>query len=178
MRLILCLFVLTALCACSAAPSAVYAPAGATASGSGYEDIRIETDRWRVSFTGVGDVNDGLVERLALRRAGELALQNGYEWFTVVDRRFIQDGSNRSPVRIGGSVGRSWGSGGFSGTGLGLGVSLSPGEQIRRTVSLEIIAGAGEPRPPRAYDAALLAGAMDRGPDTAFDRPTDGPAQP
>jgi hypothetical protein len=82
----------------------------------------------------------------------------------VVDRRVGREGQDRSPVRVGGSVGRSWGSGGFSGTGVGLGISLSPGQQARRTVSLEIIAGAGDPRPPRAYDAATVAGGMDRGP--------------
>jgi len=156
MRLLLAAFAAASLAACASAPSTVYAPAASTANGSGYEDIRIESDRWRVSFTGVGDASEAQVERLALRRAGEIALENGYSWFEVVDRRVGREGSDRSPVRVGGSVGRSWGSGGFSGTGVGIGVSLSPGEQARRTVSLEIIAGSGEPRPEQAYDAAAV----------------------
>lgn len=148
--------------ACSSAPSTVYAPASVTASGSGYEDIRIEQDRWRISFTGGADATEAEVERLALRRAAELALNNGYDWFEVVDRRVTQEGENRSPVRVGGSVGRSWGSGGYSGSGVGIGISLSPGQQVRRIVSLEIIAGSGEPRSDRAYDAAVVAAGMGR----------------
>jgi hypothetical protein len=160
MRLLLAALAAASMAACASAPSTVYAPAVTTANGSGYEDIRIESDRWRVSFTGAGDASEAQVERLALRRAGEIALENGYSWFEVVDRRVGREGSDRSPVRVGGSVGRSWGSG-WSGTGVGIGVSLSPGQQARRTVSLEIIAGSGEPRPERAYDAVTLASGMD-----------------
>ena len=161
MRLVFAALAVSALAACASSSPTVYAPASASANGSGYEDIRIETDRWRVSFTGGGGASESEVERLALRRAGELALTHGYDWFEVVDRRVGKDGQDRSPVRVGGSVGRTWGSGGFSGTGVGLGVSLSPGQQARTTVSLEIIAGAGEPRPDRAYDAATVAGGME-----------------
>lgn len=161
MRLLLAAFAAASLAACASPATTVYAPASITASGTGYEDIRIENDRWRVSFTGAGSASDAQVERLALRRAAELTLQNGFEWFEVVDRRTGREGRDRSPVRVGGSVGRTWGSRGYSGTGLGLGISLSPGQQAQRTVSLEIIAGSGEPRPDRAYDAAQVA----RGPD-------------
>ena len=157
MRLILALFAAFVLSACASTASTVYAPASSTASGTGYEDIRIESDRWRVSFTGAGSASEVEVERLALRRAGELALTNGYDWFEVVDRRVGTEGRDRSPVRVGGSVGRSWGSGGYRGSGVGIGISLSPGEQARTTVSLEIIAGSGEDRPERAYDAAAVA---------------------
>lgn len=160
MRLVLTALAAASLAACASAPSTVYAPASSTANGTGYEDIRIESDRWRVSFTGAGETSEAEVERLALRRAAELALAAGYDWFEVVDRRAGQDGENRSPVRVGGSVGRSWGSGGFSGTGLGIGVSFSPGQQVRRTVSLEIIAGSGDPRPDRAYDAVTVASGL------------------
>jgi hypothetical protein len=111
MRLALAALAAATLAACASAPSTVYAPASSTANGSGYEDIRIENDRWRVSFTGTADVSEVEVERLALRRAAELALTNGYDWFQVVDRRVGREGENRSPVRVGGSVGRSWGSG-------------------------------------------------------------------
>jgi hypothetical protein len=161
MRFILPALAAASLAACAGAPSTVYAPASSTANGTGYEDIRIESDRWRVSFTGAGEASDAEVERLALRRAAELALTNGYDWFEVVDRRIGQEGQNRSPVSVGGSVGRSWGSGGFSGTGVGIGISFNPGQQVRRTVSLEIIAGSGETRPDRAYDAITVAGGMD-----------------
>lgn len=143
------------LTACAPTPT-VYGPAAATRSGVGFDQLRIEDDRWRVTFTGGPGASRAEVERLALRRAAELSLQNGYDWFTVLDRRFEQDGASRSPVRVGGSVGAGVGSGGFRSSGVGVGVSLSPGQERRTIVTLEIIAGAG-PQPEQAYDAAYLA---------------------
>ena len=150
---------LVVLAACAQAP-APYSPISANRSGTGYSEIRIEADRWRVTFTGSGSVSEAQVERLALRRAGQVVLQNGYEWFEIVDRRFSAEGRGGSPVRVGGSVGRSWGSRGWSGSSVGLGVSLSPNSERRITASLEIIAGVGEPRPERAYDALSVSRPM------------------
>ena len=141
------------LAACAPTPTA-YGPAAAASSGVGYDDLRIEEDRWRVTFTGGPSASRSDVERLALRRAAELTLANGYDWFTVVDRRYEQEGANRSPVRVGGSVGV--GSGGYRSSGVGVGISLSPGDERRAIVTLEIIAGAG-PKPEEAYEAAYLA---------------------
>lgn len=155
MRAVIVLLTTLCLAACATTPT-VYAPASVTSSGTGYSEVRIEADRWRVTFEGAGDATEAEVERFALRRAAELALQNGYEWFEVVDRRINEEGGNRNPVRVGGSVGRSLGSGGLSGTSVGLGIALSPGDSRRTTVSIEIIAGSGEPRPDRAYDAQTV----------------------
>lgn len=143
------------LSACAPTPT-VYGPAEVSRTGVGYEALRIEQDRWRVTFTGGPGASRAEVERLALRRAAELALANGYEWFDVVDRRFEQEGSNRSPVSVGGGVGAGIGSGGFRASGVGIGISLSPGDERRVIASLEIIAGSG-PAPDRAYDAEILA---------------------
>jgi hypothetical protein len=143
------------LAACAPTPT-LYGPSLAGGSGVGYDALRVEDDRWRVSFTGGPGASREQVERLALRRAAELSLANGFEWFEVVDRRFEQEGDNRSPVRVGGSVGRTFGSGGFSASGVGLGITLSPGQERRSIVTLEIIAGSG-PKPDTAYDAAYLA---------------------
>ncbi|MFW5660189.1 MAG: CC0125/CC1285 family lipoprotein [Oceanicaulis sp.] len=143
-----------ALAACAPTPT-TYGPAGSVSSGVGYDELRIEDDRWRVTFTGGPGASRNAVERLALRRAAELTLANGYDWFTVVERRYEQEGENRSPVRVGGSVGTSIGSGGYRGSGVGLGISLSPGQERRSIVTLEIIAGSG-PQPDGAYEAAYL----------------------
>lgn len=156
MRILASVFALALLAACAQTPT-VYGPASAIQSGIGYDSIRIEEDRWRVSFTGGPSASTAEVERLALRRAGEIALENGYDWFEVVDRRINEEGENSSPVRVGGSVGQSWGSRGRGGTSVGIGISLSPGQEQRTHVSLEIIAGTGEPRPDRAYDARSVA---------------------
>lgn len=145
---ILCTAALLAACA---SPS-VYAPAGP--GDLGYRDIRIENNRWRVSFTGGADIASPRVADLALRRAAELTIENGYDWFEVVHDSRDRRGSGDGPVRGGVSVGQSFGSGGFRASGVGVGVSFSPGSERRETVTLEILAGAG-PRPRRVdvYDA-------------------------
>ena len=146
-----------ALAACAPTPT-VYAPAGADAGGVGYDQIRIENDRWRVSFNGGPAASPAEVERLALRRAAEITLQHGQDWFRVVDRRLDQTGSQSSPVRLGGGVGLGVGSSGFRSSGVGLGLTLSPSDERRTTVTLEILTGGGDPRPDGAFDAATVLG--------------------
>ena len=58
---------------------------GQQASG-GFSEMRIEPDRWRVSFAGNTLTERSTVEGYLLFRAAELTLQNGYEWFTIEDR--------------------------------------------------------------------------------------------
>lgn len=137
-----------------------YGPAGLNDRSVGYSDIRIEEARWRVSFVGGPDLSRNQTERFALRRAAELTVQNGYDWFEVVARNADVEGSNRSPVSVGGSVGTSVGSGGFRASGVGIGVSINPSAERRTEVTLEILARRGEmpEAAPDAYDArALLA---------------------
>ena len=52
-----------------------------------------------------------------------------------------------------------WGlGGGFRGSSVGVGIAINPGAGKTRTeISLEVIAGRGEPRPDGAYDAARMA---------------------
>ena len=144
------------LAACAGTPT-TYGPAGSASNAVGYDELRIEDDRWRVTFTGGSDATTADAERLALRRAAELTLEAGYDWFEVAARRSEGSGSDRSPVRVGGSVGQTFGSGGFSGTSTGLGISFSPGRESRVAVTMEIVARRGE-RPDRldAYDARSI----------------------
>ncbi len=155
MRRILIL-ILTGLVAACASPPPGYGPSSLNRSGVGYDDVRIESDRWRISYTAQGTGSELEAERLALRRAADLAGRNGFDWFEVVDRRTRTEGDARSPVRVGGSISRGWGSGGLSGTGVGLGVSLSPGAQPTSTATIEIIAGSGDPIPDGAYEVSAL----------------------
>lgn len=154
-RLLLPTALAAALTAC-APTQTVYGPAQDGTRAIGYESFQIEDDRWRVSFTGGPDAGASEVERLALRRAAEITLENGYDWFRVVDRRSERSGQRDSPVGVGGSVGGAIGSGGYRSSGVGIGINLSPGQERRTTLTLEIIAGAGGDRPERAYDAASL----------------------
>jgi hypothetical protein len=56
------------------------------ATSGGYSETRIEPDRWRVNFSGNSMTKRETVEGYLLFRAAELTLQNGYDWFSIVDR--------------------------------------------------------------------------------------------
>ena len=56
------------------------------ATSGGYSEVRLEPDRWRVTFTGNSMTSRETVEGYLLFRAAELTLQNGADWFEIVDR--------------------------------------------------------------------------------------------
>jgi hypothetical protein len=58
---------------------------GSPTSG-GYSETRIEPNRWEVSFSGNSMTSRERVEGYLLFRAAELTLQNGDDWFSIVDR--------------------------------------------------------------------------------------------
>ena len=92
---------------------------------------------------------------MALLRAAELTLENGYDWFEVtqrwIDGRPDSAGGVRPSLGIGASSGRY---GRYSSSGVGVGVGLNFSGPSPTSTSLEILTGAG-PRPDRreAYDA-------------------------
>jgi hypothetical protein len=57
-----------------------------SATYGGYSETRIEPNRWRVTFTGNSMTSRETVEGYLLFRAAELTLQNGDDWFEIVDR--------------------------------------------------------------------------------------------
>lgn len=61
-----------------------YAPA--SGSGRGYREIRIEEDRFRVTFAGNSVTSRETVETYLLYRAAELTLALGYDHFVVTER--------------------------------------------------------------------------------------------
>ena len=58
---------------------------GHTAAG-GYSEVRLEPGRWRVSFSGNSLTSRETVDGYLLFRSAELTLQNGDDWFTLIDR--------------------------------------------------------------------------------------------
>ncbi|MDP3173959.1 MAG: hypothetical protein Q8M88_05955 [Phenylobacterium sp.] len=58
---------------------------GQAASG-GYSEVRIEPNRWRVNFSGNSLTSRETVEGYLLFRAAELTLQQGDDWFAIVQR--------------------------------------------------------------------------------------------
>ena len=74
-----------ALAAC--ATTTPYQPADASSSlKQGYSDQAIEDNRYRVAFKGNSSTPKEVVETYLLYRAAELTLQQGKDWFLVVDR--------------------------------------------------------------------------------------------
>jgi hypothetical protein len=80
------LLLATGLAACETATPYQPAVRGAAHSG-GYSETRIEPDRWRVNFYGNSMTSRETVEGYLLFRAAELTLQNGDDWFAIVDRQ-------------------------------------------------------------------------------------------
>lgn len=151
-----------ALGACATQPTVYQAAAGPKAVG--YSEYRIEPGRYRITFRGGPGAPAGYVTDLAIRRAADLALQDGYEWFRVSDR-FLQGEADHGPqvsLGVGGGSG-SWGGGGYyghhSGTsvGLGVGTSFNLGGGPAVSATLEVLMGKG-PKPQGAdiYDARAV----------------------
>ncbi len=151
-------FALLALSACAGAPT-VYGPAVA-ADEMGYREQQLENDRYRISFRANADLKAPQVEDLALRRAAEIATQNGAQWFTVVTRstELVAGGQTNSGPAVG--IGGSSGSYG-SAVGLGLGFNLG-GDTRQYQTTLEVLLGRGvKSSDANAYDAKQI---LDRQP--------------
>lgn len=135
------------------------APYGAQAGpgGQGYAEQRIESNRYRVTYSGVGA--PGPVADYALLRAAELTTAQGYDWFEVtqrwIDGRPDSAGGMRPSVGVSYGSGRSSGRyGNYSSSGVGVGVGLNFSGPSPTSTTLEVLMGNG-PRPdrPNAYDA-------------------------
>lgn len=158
-RLTFGLIAASALALGACASLAPYGPQQ-SARGQGFSEQRIETDRFRVTYNGVGAV--GPVADRALFRAAQLTVDQGYDWFEVtqrwIDGRPDSAGGVRPSVSIGAGSSRY---GGYrsSGVGVGLGFDLS-GPQPTST-TLEIVMGRGaKPDRPEAYDARRVQDAI------------------
>lgn len=143
-----------ALTAC--ASLAPYGPQ-MSSGGQGFAEQRIESNRYRVTYNGVG--SPGPVADFALLRAAELATQNGYDWFEVtqrwIDGRPDSAGGVRPSLGVGYGSSRSSGRyGSYSSSGVGVGVGLNFSGPSPTSTTLEVVMGRGQrPDRPEAYDA-------------------------
>jgi len=156
--------VLTGLSALALTACASLAPYGAQRAprGQGYSEQRIESNRYRVTYNGVGA--PGAVADYALARAADLATEQGYDWFEVTqswtDGRPGGAGGVRPSVSIGGSSGRY---GGYSASGVGVGLGLNFSGPSPTSTSLEVVLGRGaKPDRPNAYDARQVQSSIPR----------------
>ncbi len=153
-RLIAAAGLVAVITACAASPPP-YEPA-ISERGPGYGDTRIEADRYRVSYTGRSSDAASIAEDLALLRAAEVTLQNGYDWFVIVNRRVTTVAETSDNPRVSFGVGTSTGS--RSGTSVGLGIGFGGGGSAPQSppqAVLEIKLGRGE-KPEDGYDAVEI----------------------
>lgn len=153
-RLILPALAALSLTACASAPT-LYQPA-AGPQAVGYSEYRIESDRYRITFRGGPGAPPEQVSDYALRRAADLALANGYDWFRVSDR-FIREAAPNNGPRIGLGVGGGGGNYGWHGgssVGVGLGTSFNLGGGPALAATIEVMFGRGaKPAGADVYDA-------------------------
>jgi hypothetical protein len=140
------------LAACASTPT-LYQPASAPGA-VGYTEAPIEHDRWRVTFQGGDGASVQQVSDLAIRRAAELTLSKGYDWFRLAGRDIESAPDGVRPDISLGFGGADFG-GGRSAVGMGGGLGFDFGGPSRAvTVTLEILMGQGPaPREPDVYDA-------------------------
>ena len=98
-------------------------------NGQGFSEQRIENDRYRVTYRGVGA--PGPVADRALLRAAQLTREQGYDWFEVtqryIDGRPDSAGGVRPSLSVGGGSSRYNGRyGGYSASGVGVGAAAVP----------------------------------------------------
>ena len=155
---------LTGLSALALTACASLAPYGAQMgpNGQGYSEQRIESNRYRVTYNGVGAA--GRVADWALVRAADLTTEQGYDWFEVTqswtDGRPGGAGGVRPSVSIGGGSSRY---GGYSASGVGVGVGLNFSGPQQTSTTLEVVLGRGQkPDRPHAYDARSVQSAIPR----------------
>ena len=91
---------------------------------TGYTDRQVEKDRWLVTFAGNTVTDRDTVERYLLFRAAQLTVQNGYDYFVMVQRDTDRQARTYSTGVGGfgpyGGWGGYWGpSWGFYGRGFG-----------------------------------------------------------
>ncbi len=155
-RLVLSAAAALTLAAC--ATPTVYGPAaGPTAVG--YSEYRIEPGRYRVTFRGGGGAPPEQVMDYALRRAADLTLAQGYDWFRVSDRYVRGVGGGYGPTVDLGVGGMSFGHHSAVGGSVGTGFDLGGGPELQ--ASIEVLMGHG-PLPPGldVYDARAVAGSL------------------
>ncbi len=166
-KLLLLAIASLSLAACQTTPT-VYGPATGP-RGVGYVESAIEQGRWRVTFRGGPGADANRVGDLALLRAADLTLREGYDWFRVTERHTEVSGEDAGP-RVGlGVGGASFGRGSAVGVGGGVGFNLGGGPSFVGT--LEILMGKGPtPHDPDVYDARQIRSTMANRPDQGPNR--------
>lgn len=143
------------LAACATGPTA-YGPASET-SEFGFDNLKIESDRFRVSYSGrtANEARD-----YALLRAAEITITEGYSHFHVLGGETLADNARKSSG-VSTSVGVSSGRGYYGGgTSVGVGINLNDlgralgGTKASHSMEIKLLRqGSSEPN---VYDAISI----------------------
>lgn len=66
---------------------------------TGFSQTRLGPDRWQLEFVGNDLVDRETARKYVLKRAGEMALAQGYEWVQVRELNVVQDAVRVTPAR-------------------------------------------------------------------------------
>ena len=143
------LLVLAGLAAVSLAGCVTATPYQPAAKGLGYAEQRLETNRYKVTFAGNSSTPRETVETYLLYRAAEVTLQNGYDYFVLVDQSTDKDTTYTwYPYSY-------WGPGFGPGFGASSGTSM-PRSEYQAQANILIFKGAKDPTNNHAFDARDL----------------------
>jgi hypothetical protein len=160
------LALLAALLLAACATGSIYHPASSL-RGVGYSEQKLETNRWRVSFTGDTATPAAVVQDYALLRAAELTLSLGDEWFTVAGRATVPQDSGYGPSFFAGGLGPPCGIFGCRAALYG-GFWYDENDEHRLSASLDIVVGKGpKPNDANTYDARDVANTIKAAPKAA-----------
>lgn len=127
---------LTPLLLAACATATPYQPAK---DGLGYSEQRLETNRYRITYTGNSQTPRDVVENYVMYRAAEVTINNGYDWFVIADRQTHADAA-RSGSSGGVGLGIGGSSGNFgSGLSIGLGTILGGGNGEAYSAQADIL---------------------------------------
>ena len=104
-----------ALLVAGCATETTYRPAtGSGFNRTGFSERQVETNRFLITFAGNSVTDRDTVERYLLFRAAQLTLDNGFDYFVMVDRQTDRQARTYSTGGAG-FGGGGWGYGGFGG---------------------------------------------------------------
>jgi len=153
-RLCLIVLVLVAASLAGCVSPTPYQPADSSGA-NGYTTQKIENNRYRVSFNGNTATSRQTVEQYLIYLASQVTLQNGDDYFVMLDRNTDKSTSYQTTYSgFGGGWG--WGRRGF--------IGAFPGDDYTRPINeygavAEILTFKGQKpaNDPRAYDAHEVA---------------------
>ena len=123
------------------------------AEGYGFGQQQLETNRYRVYFSGNSLTPRETVENYLLYRAAELTLNNGKDYFVIADQGTEVNTVYRSHFDTFGGYGAyRWHPSSFGALGLGTGTSM-PVTRYEAVANILIFSGQKPQTDPKAFDA-------------------------